>query len=92
MIFTPKVPVDTKLEKTEATVSNIRIYFAINDLEEFIRRKYAAYITPEGNTICFQGPMDIGQFRKNSSLFVEKVSSIVIVKGLSPAEIISHIK
>ena len=32
--------------------------------------------------------MNVGQFRKNSSLFVDKVSSVV--KGLSPAELISH--
>ena len=32
--------------------------------------------------------MDIGQFWKNSSSFVDKVSSVV--KGLSPAELISH--
>ena len=88
MIFTSKVPVDTKLEKTEATVSNILIYFAINDLEQFIKRKHVAYITLEGNTICFQGLMDVGQFQESSSLFVERVSSVV--QGLSPAEIISH--
>ena len=88
MVFPPKVPIDTGVENTEATVSNIRIYFAITDLEEFILKKYAARILPDGNTIHFQGPMDVVQFLKNSSLFVDKVSSVV--KGLSPAEIISH--
>ena len=87
VVLSPKVPVETN-DNTEATVSNIRIYFAISNLEEFILKKYAAYILPDGNTICFQVPMDVGQFWKNSSSFVDKVSSVV--KGLSPAELISH--
>ena len=87
VVLSPKVPVATK-DDTEATVSNIRIYFAISDLEEFILKKYAAYILPDGNTICFQGPMEVGQFWKNSSSFVDKISSVV--KGLSSAELISH--
>ena len=82
------MPIDTGVENTEGTVSNIRIYFPITDLEEFMLKNYAAYILPDGNTICFQGPMDVGQFWKNSSSFVDKVSSVV--KGLSPAELISH--
>ena len=83
VFFSPKAPIDTGVENTEATVSNIRIYFLITDLEEFMLKNYAAYILPDGNTIHF-----LVQFRKNSSLFVDKVSSVV--KGLSAAEMISH--
>jgi len=53
-----------------------------------MKKKYMANILPKGNTIYFQGPMDVGLFLKNSSLFVEKVSFVVI--GVSATEIISH--
>ena len=70
-IFTPTLLVDNKHENTQATISNIWIYFAINDLEEFIKQKYVIYILPTGNKICFQDSIYVGQFRKNSSLFVD---------------------
>jgi len=86
-VFHQNVPVETK-DNTEATVSNIWFYFPINDLDNFMKKKYMANILPKGNTICFQGPMDVGLFLKNSSLFVEKVS--FVVSGVSATEIISH--
>ena len=47
-----------------------------------------ANILSKGNTVCFQGPMDVGQCWKNFSLFVVRVSSVV--SGLYAAEIISY--
>ena len=63
VVLSPKVPVETN-DNTEVTVSNIWIYFAINNLEDFILKKYTAYILPDGDTICFQNPMDVGQLEK----------------------------
>ena len=53
VVFLPKVPIDTGLENTEATVFNILIYFPITDLNEFMLKNYATWILPDGNKINF---------------------------------------